>query len=89
VPMYHFFGSEELSLAAHGISQLATKPYVGLNSLDLEEGTEVEVSSSSGTLRLPVRLRPDLPPGVASLSAGMAALAGTSMPAWAKIARPK
>ena len=56
VPMYHFIGSEELSPAARGLAELATKPYVAVNCTDLAEGTEVEVSCASGTFRLPVRL---------------------------------
>ena len=54
VPMYHFIGSEELSPAARGLAELATKPHVAVNCADLAEGTEVEVSCASGTFRLPV-----------------------------------
>ena len=89
VPMYHFIGSEELSPAARGISELATKPHVAVNCADLVEGTEVEMSCASGTFRLPVRIRPDLPAGVACVSAGIAPLSGITMPAWGKIARLK
>jgi len=89
VPMYHFIGSEELSLAAQGLRELATKPHVALNCADLSEGTEVEVSCASGTFRLPVRVQPDLPRGVACLSAGIAPLIGVAMPAWGKIERLK
>ena len=89
VPMFHFFGSDELSLAARGIAELVTKPYVAVNSVDLTEGTEVEVSCTSGTFRLPVRIRPDLPRGVVCLPAGLPPLAGIRLPAWGKIARPK
>jgi len=86
LPMYHFIGSEELSLAARGLRELATKPHVAINCTDLADGMEVEVSCAIGTFRLPVRRRPDLPRGVACLSAGMS---GVTMPAWGKIARPK
>src|SRR5271166_2706146 len=89
VPMYHIFGSDELSRSAPGIAQLVTKPHVSLNAGDLTEGEEVEVSCSTGTFRLPVRLQPDLPQGVACLSAGIAPLSGVTMPAWGKIARLK
>jgi NADH-quinone oxidoreductase subunit G len=89
VPMYHIFGSDELSLSAPGIAELAPKPYVALNTADVTEGTEVQVSCAGGTFRLPVRIRPDLPPGVAGLSAGIPPLAGIWLPAWGKIARPK
>jgi NADH-quinone oxidoreductase subunit G len=89
VPIYHIFGSDELSLSAPGIAELAPKPYVALNTADVTEGTEVQVSCAGGTFRLPVRIRPDLPPGVAGLSAGIPPLAGIWLPAWGKIARPK
>ncbi|HVN18834.1 MAG TPA: molybdopterin-dependent oxidoreductase, partial [Dongiaceae bacterium] len=89
LPMYHFIGSEELSSAARGLAELATKPHVALNCADIAEDTEVEVNCASGTFRLPVRLRPDLPKGVACLSAGIAPLSGVAMPAWGKIERVK
>ena len=89
VPMYHFIGSEELSHAARGLAELATKPHVAVNCADLAEGKEVEVSSAGGTFRLPVRHQADLPPGVACLSAGIAPLAGVALPAWGRIGSPK
>jgi NADH-quinone oxidoreductase subunit G len=89
VPMYHIFGSDELSLSAPGIAELAAKPHVALNSADFAEGAEVELSCAGGSFRLPVRIRPDLPLGVAALSAGLPPLAGIRLPAWGKIARPK
>ena len=89
LPMFHFVGSEELSQAAGGLAELATKPHVFVNSADLPEGTEVELSCASGTFRLPVRVRPDIPRGVACLSAGIAPLGGVTMPAWGKIESAK
>jgi len=89
VPMYHIFGSDELSLSAPGIAELATKPHVALSNCDIPVGTEVEVSCAGRTFRLPLRIRSDLPRGVAGLSAGVPPLAGVTLPAWGKIARPK
>jgi NADH-quinone oxidoreductase subunit G len=89
VPMYHIFGSDELSLSASGIAELAAKPHVAVNAGDFPEGAEVEVSCADHTGRLPVRLRPDLPRGVAGLSAGLPPLVGMTLPAWGKIVRPK
>ena len=34
LPLYHIFGSEELSLSAPGVAELAPKPYVALNAED-------------------------------------------------------
>ena len=89
VPMYHIFGSDELSLSAPGIRELAAKPHVAVNSDDFAEGTEVEVSCSGDTFQLPVRIRPDIPHGVAALSVGLSPVNGITLPAWGKIERPK
>jgi NADH-quinone oxidoreductase subunit G len=89
VPLHHFVGSDELSLAARGIAELTAEPHVAVNCDFLTEGSRVEVSCSSGTFRLPVRIRRDLPQGVACLPAGLPPLAGIAMPAWGKLARAK
>lgn len=89
VPMFHIFGSDEQSLAAQGIAKLAATPHVAVNTDQVSEGDEVEVSFVGGKFRLPARIRPDLPRGVAALSAGLPPLAGITMPAWAKIAGMK
>ena len=86
VPMHHLFGSDELSLAAPGIAELAAAPHVAVNDDQLREGEQVEVRCSSGTFRLPVRIQRDLPRGVACLPAGVA-FAGSELPAWGKIVR--
>jgi NADH-quinone oxidoreductase subunit G len=89
LPIYHIFGSDELSLSAPGIAELVAKPHVAVNTGDLTEGVEVEVSCAGGAFRLPVRIRPDLPRGVAGVSAGLPPLGGITLPAWGKITRPK
>jgi NADH-quinone oxidoreductase subunit G len=83
--MYHTFGSDELSLSAAGIAELVPKPYVALNTRDVAEGSEVDVISDAGIVRLPVRIRPDLPAGVAGLFAPLPPLAGIRLPARVKI----
>jgi NADH-quinone oxidoreductase subunit G len=85
IPMYHTFGSDELSLSAAAIAELVPKPYVALNTRDVAEGSEVDVISDAGILRLPVRIRPDLPAGVAGLFASLSPLAGIRLPARVKI----
>jgi len=87
--MHHIFGSDELSLSAPGIAELATKPHVAVNASDLADGSEVEVTCAGGTFRLPVRISPDLPQGVAAISAGVPPLAGVHLPDWGKIASAK
>jgi NADH-quinone oxidoreductase subunit G len=89
VPMYHIFGSDELSLSAPGIAELVGKPHIAVNTADFTDGAELEVSCAGGTFRLPMRMRPDLPLGVAAVSAGVPPFVGITLPAWARIARPK
>jgi NADH-quinone oxidoreductase subunit G len=87
VPMHHIFGSDELSLSAPGIAELATTPYVAVNADDLMEGEEVDVHCAGSRFRVPVCIRPDLPHGVAGLPAGVLPLAGCGLPAWGKIVK--
>jgi len=86
LPMYHFVGSEELSLAARSLAQLATRPHVAVNPADLAANSELEVRCNGVTFHLPVVNRPDLPRGVAAVSA---ATAGLALPAWASLVRPQ
>jgi len=81
LPRYHFVGTEELSLAARNFSQLATEPHIAMNSREFADGAEVEVRYAGGAFRVPVRIRPDIPRGVACVSAGL------MKPAWGTIAR--
>jgi NADH-quinone oxidoreductase subunit G len=87
VPMYYIFGSDELSCSAPGIAELATTPHVAVNAGDLMDGEEVEVRCADGMFRLPVRIRTDLPRGMAGLPAGVLPLAGCGLPAWSTIVR--
>lgn len=91
IPLYHIFGSEELSMYARGISGLAARPYLSLNSgdalaLGLGEGDEVSVSFSSGRqCGLPLRIISSLPDGVAGMPAGLPVMAGIGLPMTARI----
>lgn len=89
VPMYHIFGSEELSVSAPGLAELTAEAQVAINSDKFAEGTEVEVTSAGGTFRLPVRIHREMPVGVAALSVGLSPLTGIQLPAWGKIASVK
>ena len=64
VPLYHIFGSEELSLSAPGVAELAPKPYVALNAEDakrlgVEAGEQIKIKLDGATLHVfPSRSRP-------------------------------
>ncbi|MFN2185558.1 MAG: molybdopterin-dependent oxidoreductase, partial [Anaerolineae bacterium] len=76
VPIYHIFGSEELSVLAPGIAELAPAPYLALHPEDAAglaacAGDELEFRLQDRLYRLPLRLLPTLPKGVAGLPSGL------------------
>jgi NADH-quinone oxidoreductase subunit G len=79
VPIYHIFGSEELSILTPGVAELAPQPYLGLSAKDVaalqvSEGEEVQIAVSGRLYYLPVKSVPSLPSGVAGLPAGLPGL---------------
>lgn len=92
VPLYHIFGSEELSSAAPAVTELAPRAYVALNpddalGLQLTAGQNASVKLASTEYQLPVRIEHDLPRGVAGAPVGRAPLEGIQLPAWSKISQ--
>jgi NADH-quinone oxidoreductase subunit G len=90
LPLYHIFGSEELSALAPAVAERAPAPHLALNPEDaarlgLAEASEAQVEVGSAVLRLPVRFRPTLPRGVAGLPSGLPGLEGIFLPADAQI----
>lgn len=72
VPIYHIFGSEELSVLSHGIAQLTPRPYLGVNPSDaarlgFAQGQQILL----GGKPVAVKLLPSLPPGVVGVPAGL------------------
>jgi NADH-quinone oxidoreductase subunit G len=90
VPLYHIFGSEELSVWARGVAELMPEPYLALNpedaaKLSIHDDEEVELSLPHTALTLPVKLRPGMPEGVGGLPAGLPKLQGIGLPDWGKV----
>jgi len=91
VPLYHIFGSEELSALAPAIVERADKPFVAIGAKDAEAlGTEGEISVTieDVSLRLPVRVMSELPSGVAGIPVGHKGLEGIQPTRWAELRRP-
>jgi NADH-quinone oxidoreductase subunit G len=91
VPIFHIFGSEELSRQAQGIAQLAPLPYVALNPVDaslsgVNAGERVKVSIAGSLFELEVMLRADLPRGVAGLPEGLSPVGVIILPAFCRLA---
>jgi NADH-quinone oxidoreductase subunit G len=92
VPLYHIFGSEELSQQAPAVAELIPKPYIAIAPedaarLQLKEGDEAEVRLNGSTQRLTIRLREEMPKGLAGLPVGLPGVETVELPAWGKIAR--
>ena len=90
VPLYHIFGSEELSVLSPGVAQLSPAPYIGLNPADAETlglaaGTELDLPLGGAAHRMSVKLIPSLPLGVAGLPAGLPGMLGMVLPTWIRL----
>lgn len=91
VPLYHIFGSEELSVLSPGVNELAPRAYVALNEEDamrlgLRAGETVEFMIAGTSHQAPLQIRPDLPLGLAGAPAGIEPFQGVRLPAWTRIA---
>jgi NADH-quinone oxidoreductase subunit G len=89
-PLYEIFGSEELSGMAPAVSERVPAPYLALNEQDaarlhVADGAVVAVSIDEAIFRLPVKLRPALPQGVAGAVIGLSGSLAAHLPVWAKI----
>jgi NADH-quinone oxidoreductase subunit G len=91
VPLYQVFGSEELSMHAPAIAELAPTPTLCLHPADAERlhlaaGQEAGVSLGEQTYRAPVALAEALPPGTVGVPVGLPGAPVAALPAWASLA---
>lgn len=95
IPIQHIFGSDELSMHAPGIAELAPGPYLALNAADAAKfgadgnAAEVEVEIGGVRQRLALKVMPDLAAGIAGIPAGLTAFRGEELPAWCRIERAR
>jgi NADH-quinone oxidoreductase subunit G len=92
VPLYHIFGSEELSVLSAGIAERAPQVYIAINDKDaarlgVNDGEQVELDLQGSSYCLPVKSRPAIPKGVAGLPVCLRQLPFVDLPAWGRIAR--
>jgi NADH-quinone oxidoreductase subunit G len=90
VPGYHVFGSEELSMAASPVAELAPQPYLAVHPEDAAElvlGKDglVNVTLSGTSYSLAVRVAPEVPPGLAVVPMGLPDLPWDGQPVWRKL----
>ncbi len=92
VPLYHIFGSEELSANSPAITERLPEPYLALNPDDagrlrLYEGDESELVVRERTYRLRITTKKSLPVGVAGLPPGLTGLEGLTLPSWGRVVK--
>ena len=92
VPLYRVHGSEELSVHAPGIAELAADAPLALGTHDAEllgvaNGSLVELSFGNGRHLLRVKVVEGLPQGVAGYPAGALGLPGSMGPVFGTIIR--
>jgi NADH-quinone oxidoreductase subunit G len=90
LPLYHIYGSEELSVLSPGVAERMPVPYLGLNSdeaaeRELEEGQPVQFLLGEMQLELQVKFMDSLPHGVAGLPAGLPDTRGFVLPDWGSL----
>ena len=92
VPLYHVFGSEELSVHSPGVKQLSPQSYVAVNDeyakrFGLQANNMVEFTIDRTNYRAPLQIHADLQLGVAGVPAGIGPFLGIQLPAWSRIVR--
>jgi NADH-quinone oxidoreductase subunit G len=92
IPLFHIFGSEELSMLSPSISELAPRPYLALSPddaslLEATEGEQLEVVLDGVAHRLPVKLHPALRRGMAGVPVGLRELPWAGLPGWGKVTK--
>ena len=90
LPIYHIFGSEELSSHAFALSQRIPLPYVALSvgdagSLGLGQDEEAAVEVNERVYRLPTKIKKDMPDGTVGIPVGLNGLEGLVTPAWCRV----
>jgi len=90
IPLYHIFGSEELSVQAAGVAELAPGAYLALNpddaaGLGLQSDAVADLVFEERKYRLMVRLDASIPAGIAGLPVGLDGLPGYATSGWGKV----
>lgn len=85
LPLYHIYGSDELSAQSPALMERIPPPYIALNDEDaskndIKEGDLLEVSIKGEKSRFTVKLHKDIPPGVLGLPKGLKETVGINFP---------
>ncbi|HET9589741.1 MAG TPA: NADH-quinone oxidoreductase subunit NuoG [Anaerolineales bacterium] len=89
LPLYHIFGSEELSRLAPAIAERTPEVHAVLHpalaeKLAAADGQSIQIRLEGDTIRLPLRLDASLPEDLVGLPAGFPGIPA-NLPGWVKI----
>lgn len=87
VPLYHIYGSDELSAQSPAVKERIPESYIALNDQDAQnagitEGTFIQIELNKKPQRVPVFLNKGIPQGVAGLPCGLEMTEGIEFPFW-------
>jgi NADH-quinone oxidoreductase subunit G len=90
VPLYHIYGSEELSIHTEGIASRMPTPYIMVHSVDaaryqVTAGNLMYFLVNGHQYALPVKINDALQPGVAGVPVGIPGMKLVDIPQWVKI----
>ncbi len=85
LPLYHIYGSDELSAQSPAVTERIPEPYIALNDQDaskndIKEGDLVEISVKGEKSRFAVKLHKNIPTGTLGLPKGLKETAGIDFP---------
>ena len=94
MPVYHIFGSDELSNMSPAIQERIPKPYILLNEeilkrKNLKEGDYLELELENEKVKLPVKPDKKIPKGIAGYPIGLPGTTFYNLPIWCKIGAVK
>lgn len=90
LPLFHIYGSEQLSMHTPGVAELAPEPYLALNSADAEklgvsDGGGVAITLDGIAQTLSLQVNDSLPSGAAGLPAGLPGMPAIELPQWGRL----
>ncbi len=85
LPLYHIYGSDELSAQSPAVMERISESYIALNDEDaskndIKEGDLLEIFIKGEKSRFTVKLHKDIPPGVLGLPKGLKETVGIDFP---------
>ena len=94
LPVYHIFGSDELSSMSPAIRERIPKSYILLNEEDLKkeglkDGDYIELEVENDKVKLPVNSDKKIPKGIAGYPVGLPGITFYNLPVWCKIGASK